>query len=89
MESLVILAQAEVNEAPESVGSTPVGETAEYESGTKQQASPDANLPGEKPAPRGLFDSPLILLVLMFVLFYFLFFRGPRKKRQQHRQMLK
>jgi len=84
----LILAQTEANEAPQSIGSTPVGETTQYQSTTKQQAAPDANLPGEKPPPRGLFQSPLVFIILMVVVFYFLLLRGPRKKQQQHRQMV-
>ena len=29
-----------------------------------------------------------ILLALMFVMMYFILFRGPRKKQQQHKQMV-
>ncbi len=31
----------------------------------------------------------MIMIGLMFVVFYFLIFRGPRKKEQQHKQMVK
>jgi preprotein translocase subunit YajC len=88
MDSLLILAQGEVNEAPQSIGSTPVGETTQYEGTTKQPGGPDANLPGDRTGPGGLFKSPLIFLILVFVIFYFFLLRGPRKKQQQHRQMV-
>jgi len=48
----------------------------------------DSNAPAtgrEGPKP---FIQPWLLIGLMFVLFYFILFRGPRKKQQQHKQMV-
>jgi len=78
-----ILAQA-AEQTPSGITSEPV--TAE-ETTTKTIAS-DANAPVSRREAPGLFSSPLILFGLMFVVMYFLLFRGPRKKQQQHRQMV-
>jgi preprotein translocase subunit YajC len=58
-----------------------------------QPAAPQTTAPGgpEQPATeqktKSLWDMGVPLL-LMFVVLYFLMFRGPRKKQQQHKQML-
>ena len=89
MNDVWILAQAETGEAPSSIGSGPVSEVSEHEGTTKANGSPDANAPpGETRPPGGLLSSPLILIGLMFILMYFILFRGPRKKQQQHKQMV-
>jgi len=51
-------------------------------------ASDPNSVAGSK--PRGLFGQygNFIFFGLMFVLFYFIVFRGPRKKQQEHRQMV-
>ena len=44
---------------------------------------------GQEGERRGLLDGGMFLpLILMFVVFYFLMFRGPKKKQQQHQKML-
>jgi preprotein translocase subunit YajC len=84
MDNIWILAQAESEEAPSSIGPTPVGE--EGESTTKQPADSNAPPPSR---PRGPFGGgSWIFIGLMFVLMYFILFRGPRKKQQQHKQMV-
>lgn len=78
-----ILAQA-AEQTPSGITSEPV--TAE-ETTTKTidsyENAPAGPAPTQKP-----FISPILFLGLMLVLFYFLIFRGPRKKQQQHRQMV-
>lgn len=89
MNNVWILAQAETEEAPSSVGSGPVTDGSEYEGATKADGSPDANTSGrESRGPGGLLGSPILLIGLMLVMFYFILFRGPRKKQQQHKQMV-
>ena len=44
--------------------------------------------PTEAPKPKGFFDGIGFPLILMLVVMYFLLFRGPKKKQQQHKQML-
>ena len=85
MNNLWILAQAEAGQGPSGISSEPV--TKEGEGGT---LVPDSNVPGttrEKQRFGGGYFN-LVLLGLMFVVFYFLLFKGPRKKQQQHKQMV-
>lgn len=90
MKETWILAQAETGEADSSIGDRAVSEGAEYESTTKKDGSPDANgVPEGRRPPGGLFNSPFLLIGLMFIVMYFLLFRGPRKKQQQHTQMVR
>ncbi|MHC4621984.1 MAG: preprotein translocase subunit YajC [Planctomycetota bacterium] len=89
MNNVWILAQAETEEAPSSVGAGPVTDGSEHEGATKADGSPDANTSGrESRGPGGLLGSPILLIGLMLVMFYFILFRGPRKKQQQHKQMV-
>jgi len=84
MNDLWILAQAESDQGPSGISSEPV--TNEGEAGT---VVPDSNAPGtipKRPGAGGYFN--LVLLGLMFVVFYFLLFKGPRKKQQQQKQMV-
>jgi preprotein translocase subunit YajC len=84
MNNVWILAQTEGNQSPSGIGSEPA--TKENEAST---LVPDSNRPStvrEEQRP-GSYHT-LILLGLMFVVFYFLLFRGPRKKQQEHKQMV-
>jgi preprotein translocase subunit YajC len=81
----------EANQAPSSIGSTSVSENSEYEGSTKAEGSPpDPNAPadGRRPPGSPFGSSQLIIFGLMFLVMYFLLFRGPRKKQQQHKQMV-
>ncbi len=49
-------------------------------------ADPNAAAPAAR--PQSLFGNPILMLGLLFVMMYFLLFRGPRKKQQQHKQMV-
>jgi len=77
------LAQA-AEQTPSGITSEPV--TAEET--TTKTITPDANATASRREAPGLFGSPLILFGLMFVVMYFLLFRGPRKKRQEHTKMV-
>jgi len=84
MENVWILAQAESEQAPSQIRSEPGGGT-----GTTIQQVPDSNATG--PAgqkPTSFMPTQLIFLVFLFVVMYFLLFRGPRRQQQQHRQMV-
>ena len=84
MNNLWILAQAESGQGPSGISSEPV--TKEGEAGT---LVPDSNALGTSPKRPGFGGHfNLILLGLMFVVFYFLLFKGPRKKQQQLKQMV-
>ena len=84
MENVWILAQAESNEAPPQIRSETGGGT-----GTTVQV-PDSNAPGAggTQRPTSFFNTQLIFLVFLFVVMYFLLFRGPRRQQQQHRKMV-
>ena len=74
-----ILAQADSGITSESV-------TNEENAITKVPADPNAPMTTKQPP-----KSPLLQylpLILIFVLMYFMLFRGPRKKQQQHKQMV-
>ncbi|MHC4260087.1 MAG: preprotein translocase subunit YajC [Planctomycetota bacterium] len=87
MDSIWILAQGPAVEGSKGVDSEPAG--TEEITGTKEGTG-DPNMSGRGGRGRGFLDNPtsLIFLVLMFVMFYLILFRGPRKKQQQHRQMV-
>ncbi len=54
---------------------------------TADETIPDAGAPQTQQPKSPL---PTMLMIgLMFVVFYFLIFRGPRKKEQQHKQMVR
>lgn len=85
METVWILAQTDSNQAPSRIGSEPVTTDGEA---TTQVA--DSNAPGP-PGDEGRRTSPLLQflpLILIFVVMYLLLLRGPRKKQQQHKQMV-
>ncbi len=83
MKNIWILAQAETNE--ERVEATRIDEE-EGEATTVVPSDPNAPPVTQRRSPFG--GSMWIWVVLMFVMMYFLLFRGPRKKQQQHKQMV-
>ena len=85
MNNVWILAQADTNEAAPPLKAIPV--TEEGEAMQKIPSDPNATAPvTRKPSP--FRSSSWIFIGLMFVVMYFLLFRGPRKKQQEHRQMV-
>ncbi len=84
MNNLWLLAQTQGDQTPSGITSEPV--TAE-ETTTKTVVS-DSNAPSVSPQRRPFGGSEWIFIGLMFVVMYFLLFRGPRKKQQQHKQMV-
>jgi len=85
MNNIWILAQNEVAETPSAISSEPV--TTEQMTTTTAVAS-DPNAPATRPK-----TSPpattWIFMGLMFLVMYFLLFRGPKKKQKQHQNMVK
>ena len=85
MNNVWILAQADGNEAPSTIIAEPV---AAEDTTTTTTVASDPDSPAQQtPPPR----SPLIQFlpfILIFVVMYFILFRGPRKKQQQHKQMV-
>ena len=83
MNNIWILAGAESNQGAPGITSERV--TEENETVTVVS---DSNVPATTRQKQGLGYSQLIFLGLMLVVFYFLLFRGPRKKQQEHKQMV-
>ena len=84
MNNIWILAQTEADEAVSGISSEPV-----TEQGEATTIVPDSNAPAPvAPRPKPFGGHSLLILGLMFVVMYFLLFRGPRKKQQQHKQMV-
>jgi len=85
MNNILILAQAENKEAPTSISAEPF--TGESEAKT---LVPDSNEPPAGTEGRRTTGgyTQLIFIGLMFVLLYFILFRGPQKQKQQHKKMV-
>jgi preprotein translocase subunit YajC len=88
MNNIWILAQAN-DDTPSTITTEPV--TSEQTTTTTTTTTPadtngTENIPKRK-SPFGGYGQ-LIFLGLMFVLMYVILFRGPRKKQQQHKQMV-
>src|SRR4030042_5378104 len=86
MNNFWILAQAEGQQAPSSISSEPVSEQGQPPRAfVSDLNAPPAGTDGRKST--GGYTS-LIFIGLMFVMLYFIIFRGPQKQKQQHRKML-
>jgi preprotein translocase subunit YajC len=83
MNDIWILAQTEGDETPSTITSEPV--TGD-ETATTVQSDPNAAPVTPQRKPFG--NTQWIFLGLMFLVMYLLLFRGPRKKQQQHKQMV-
>ena len=90
MKNLWIIAQADANQGVQSITSVKLDEDpAEVVgSGSKQDPNSGGSTPGANREPGGPPNLQWIFLGVMFVLMYFVLFRGPKKKQQQHRQMI-
>jgi len=84
MNNIWILAQAEPNAGPSGISSEPLTSQGQT---TVVPSDPNAAQTGPPRKPFG--SSQWIFLALMFVMMYFILFRAPRKKQQQHKQMVK
>ncbi len=81
MDNIWILAQNE------SSGITSETVDEQVETATKAPSDPNGiNQGTKKTSPFG--SSQFLFLGLIFVLMYFILFRGPKKKQQQHKQMV-
>jgi preprotein translocase subunit YajC len=85
MNNIWILAQAEGQEAPSSISSEPVSDQGQTTTLVPDSNDHSAGNEGQKSA-RGY--TSLIFIGLMFVMLYFIIFRGPQKQKQQHRKMM-
>ena len=86
MKNIWLLAQAQNAQQYQSgITAEPLGseQTSSKTLAPGEQAPPESQ---PKKAPVNI--QSFILLGLMFVVMYFLLFRGPRKKQQKHKQMV-
>ena len=84
MNNVWVLAQAADEESPSSISSEPVTQGGEATSTTVVS---DSNAPATQ-TQRGFSLMQYLPFILIFVVMYLLLFRGPRKKQQQHKQMV-
>ena len=86
MDNIWVLAQADGNNVPSGISSAPV--TSEGEATT---SAPDPGAAEQqqqtKPPPSSQLMQ-FLPFILLFVIMYMILFRGPRKKQQQHKQMM-
>lgn len=88
MDSLWILAQAGLDGIIESVPGKDLSEMdVEQQIGTIERSDTNDVGPGRS---KGFFDGPqgFILLIGFTILMFFFVLRGPRKQKQQHKQMV-
>jgi preprotein translocase subunit YajC len=84
--SILILAQANGQEAPTRIGSEPTD--AGGQSTTTAPGTPQGPEGGAAAPRQGSPYSMLLLMVLVFAVMYVLLLRGPRKQQQQQKQMI-
>lgn len=84
MNNMWILAQTDSGDAPSGISSEPV--TSGEQTTTTTQSDSDTTPVTKRPNPFG--GTQLVFFALMLVLMYMILFRGPRKKQQQHKQMI-
>jgi len=82
--NLWILAQNEANEAPATITSRPI----DTEQTTLTTTASDPNTSAAPTAQRPLPVTQWVFLGLMFLIMYLILFRAPRKRQQQHKQMV-
>jgi len=85
MRNVWIIAQNEISTGPSGVTSQPVG-TQEQSANTQVPGDPNAPARSARRSPFGY--QQLLFLGLMFVIMYLFLFRGPRKRQQEHKQMV-
>ena len=85
MQSIWILAQTET--APEVITADDIYGQNELATTETQTADPNGGATGLAKKPKGQWQS-MIFIVLIFVVMYFIMFRGPKKKQQQQKKMI-
>jgi len=84
MKNMWILAQTDGGNSSSGISSEPI--SSDEQTTTTVQTDPNEPVTTTRRSPFG--GTQLIFLALMFVLMYLILFRGPRKKQQQHKQMI-
>jgi len=85
MNDIWILAQADSNDASSGISAEPKGSENETVSLTQSDPNTARDTNGGR-SPWG--STQFLFLAVMLVLMYMILFRGPRKKQQQHKQMV-
>ncbi len=85
MDNIWILAQTDANNEPLSISSVPVSSEGEA---TTKEADPGASEQQQTNQPMRNPLMQFLPFILLFVVMYMILFRGPRKKQQQHKQMM-
>ncbi len=87
MKNMWILAQTDDGSSPSGITSEPVNSQPQEQTTTTGQSDSGQTNGKRKP---GFFEGPqqFIFIGLMLVMMYLILFRGPRKKQQQHKQMM-
>jgi len=89
MSNTWILAKADGTDAPSGITSEPVTSQGQTSTTAPGNVAADPNAaPGTTARKPFGFGSQWIFIGLMFVMMYFIIFRAPRKKQQQHKQMV-
>ena len=86
MNNIFILAENTANESPSGITAEPV--TGEGQAVT---TVPDSNIPAsvtQQQRRPGFGYQQLIFIGLIFIVMYFIIFRGPQKQKQQRKKML-
>lgn len=87
MKNVWILAQTNGADSPSGITSEPVASESQEQTMTTQ-ADPNGTGAARRPSPFGGGAQQFIFIGLMLVMMYLILFRGPRKKQQQHKQMM-
>lgn len=85
MRNIWILAEADGQ--GQTVGMEPAGQTDQTTTSTSTDGSNSTTDPGNTPKP-GLDPIQIVIFGGIFVLMWFMMFRGPKKKQQEHQKMV-
>jgi preprotein translocase subunit YajC len=89
MNNIWILADATTDDAGTELGSAPAGTTPVAEPVNNATEGVEGAPPVIDPPKKETSPWQFAPIVVLFVVMYFLLFRGPKKKKQQHTQMVK
>jgi preprotein translocase subunit YajC len=90
MDNIWILATKD-GSSPSGITSEEITSEGQTSTGTTDNTgnnTGDPNGTGRAPGSPGFGNMQYIFLAFMFVMMYLILFRGPRKKQQQHKQMV-
>ena len=88
MKNMWIIAQTDTGQGVESITSESLDTVEQTKSSSKQDSNNFDPAKKSKDEPGGIPHLQFIIMGAMFVLMYFMLFRGPKKKQQQHKKMI-